>query len=159
MRIYKKSADKEVVFGCGGYDADGDEFKCTYSLLGSGTMPYDLNSEYYIDDDKELTIAPDVDDMSLFDPEYEYIFEPVKESDVPIITLSDVYAAGYDESYKYDLIDFYSDAYSDSGSGVDFTSFYGVWISAFPSKADADALVSEVKEKGFEASSFSFDIS
>ena len=153
LRIYKKSADKEVIFGCGGYDADGDKFKCTYSLLVSGGMPYDLNSEYYIDSDGELTIAPDVDDVSMFDPEYEYIFEPVKESDVPIITLSDVYAAGYDDSYKYDLIDFYSDAYSDSGSGVDFTSFYGVWISAFPSKADADALVSEVKEKGFEASS------
>ncbi len=153
LRIYKKSADEEVIFGCGGYDADGDKFKCTYSLLVSGGMPYDLNSEYYIDSDGELTIAPDVDDVSMFAPEYESIFEPVKESDVPIITLSDVYAAGYDESYKYDLIDFYSDAYSDSGSGVDFTSFYGVWISAFPSKADADALVSEVKEKGFEASS------
>ena len=153
LRIYKKSADEEVIFGCGGYDADGDKFKCTYSLLVSGGMPYDLNSEYYIDSDGELTIAPDVDDVSMFDPEYEYIFEPVKESDVPIITLSDVYAAGYDDSYKYDLIDFYSDAYSDSGSGVDFTSFYGVWISAFPNTADADALVSEVKGKGFEASS------
>ncbi len=143
FRIYRKSADKEVLFGCGSYEADGEILSCNYSVLGNGGMPYTLKTEYFTDGDGELTIAPSEDDLSLFDPEQEYIFEPVSEKDVPVITLQDANDAGIDDDRQYDMY---------STASLDYTPFYGVWLAALQYKGDAEEALEEVKKRGFDGS-------
>ncbi|MCR4763188.1 MAG: SPOR domain-containing protein [Lachnospiraceae bacterium] len=128
LTIYRKTADQEVFFGRGGYETDGKCFRCTYNTLGCGTMPYSMETAYSVGSNGLLTLNPTEDDLELFDR--DTVFEPIVETAVPIITLSDAYQAGLTEDRHYLIYDLPAE--------TDDNPFYGVWVSAYPSKEEAE---------------------
>lgn len=144
IRLYKKSPDREVVFGCGGCEADDDQISVTCSLLGSGGMPYEFSAGYSFGKDGSLELAVEDGNEIFFGPAGKYSFEKINKEDVPIVTLDDVYAAGLDDSRVYDQYALDSKLY--------YQPFYGVWISAFENRGDAEEYIENNISKGFDLS-------
>ena len=145
MWLYSKSPDKEVLLGCGGYQAKNGYLSGTYNLLGSGTMPYQFKAEYRQETNGELTLfTADNELATLFSCGEICVFEPVRRSDVPIFTLQDAYDAGFTDARNYDM-------YRDH-TQIDERSFYGVWTSAFIHRGEAEEALAELNDRGFEGS-------
>lgn len=146
VSIYNKSPEREVMFARGSYKADEEEFACQYNLLGSGGSPYVNYADWDVSGGVlklEIEDGPD-----LFLSNYEsgdiLVFEKIDVSQVPVITMSDVRAAGYDENYNYDMYAAYEE-------NRIYDPFYGVWVYASKDEADAEAFKDKLLAEGFEA--------
>ncbi len=143
IRFYRKSADSQVFLGCGNYNLISDEtISVTYNVLGNGTMPCTFKSGY-VRDGGLLTFEPDFeygDVGELFADEDSLEFERIYAEEIPVITLKDVEAAGFDEDRNYD-------AYNKG----DDDGFYGVWVAASKNREDAGAVVEKLSADWKEA--------
>ncbi len=105
VRIYRKDIENEVLFGCGGYQFSGEsEIEGMMNLLGSGAMPIAFTVGLKQDGDT-LTIDTGNDAGELaevfFDGAQVARFERTRADEIPVITLSDVKEAGFDENRSY----------------------------------------------------------
>ena len=105
LRIYRKDIECEVLFGCGGYQFSGEsEIEGMMNLLGSGAMPIAFTVGLALDGDT-LTIDTGSDAGELaevfFDSAQAARFERIRVDEIPVITLSDVKEAGFDENRPY----------------------------------------------------------
>ncbi|MBQ7175111.1 MAG: hypothetical protein IJR62_06600 [Lachnospiraceae bacterium] len=103
--IYRKDIGSEVRFGCGGYQVSGEsEIEGMMNLLGSGTMPNAFTVGLKQNGDT-LTIDTGSDAGELAELFFEGIqtaqFVRIRADEIPVITLSDVKEAGFDESRSY----------------------------------------------------------
>ncbi|MCR5267533.1 MAG: SPOR domain-containing protein [Lachnospiraceae bacterium] len=145
VTIYQKSPGTEVFFGRGGYEADGKKITGTYSVASSAYQPSNLEAEYSLTQDGTLTLH--LTDVILDHPE-QMELERITEDEIPVITLQDARAAGLTEDREYDM---YAQS-EETVSTVDEEPFYGVWVSAFTERADAEKIVDALSDKGFNAS-------
>ena len=143
--IYQEMPGKEVLFGCGSYyGADEDEVGFRFNCLGYGGQPCEAQADYLINSDGELELEFSYCDLEDLEERAVVYFEPITESDVPIVTIDKVQMVLTDD-HVYDM-------YAETVSDVEMLDeFYGVWISAFEQSDDALDLVEKLEKDGFEA--------
>ena len=128
ITVYQKSPDKEVLFGRGSYSLDEGSFiSARVNLLGNGDMPTELGAEIEHDAGfMTLKLHNELYESNVVFGDRGLIeFEKVDPADIPVVKLSDVSVAVYND--------------------VMIEPFYGVWTAALkdlePLKEEKDNLI------------------
>ncbi len=139
FRIYEKTAEKKVFLGIGNYEVlSGGTVKYIYNILGNGHEPIQSEIPYIVGNDEII-----FDFGSTYESAEGEITEgaPIQftradEKNIPLITVADVYNAGFDENRNYD--EYHTE---------DYTDFYGIWVGASKNREEADELLEKLKSE------------
>ena len=133
ITIYQKISDKEVLLGRGSYSLDEGSFiSARVNLLGNGDMPTELGAQIEHDaGTMTLQLHNELYESNVVFGERDSLeLEKVDTADIPVVALSDVDVAEYND--------------------VMIEPFYGVWTAALkdlePLKEEKDILI----EAGFD---------